>query len=171
MTKSSYLAGACLALTTALMAPTASAACDISETKCVVNGGKCNINFRNVTDQESGSGGGTGLNQSSSVQGIKVKALKENGNTAGNTLTIEAGANKTMNIDKKAKKNFAKIRITSPNMVTVEGVTMSCQDVQAVLNGTGTCKIFNGHTPYGDDRVKYNLGFNCDSGNVTGPGR
>lgn len=27
--------------------PSASAACDISKTKCAVNGGKCNIHFKN----------------------------------------------------------------------------------------------------------------------------
>ena len=151
--------------------PVARAACDISQTKCALNGGKCNIKFLNHTGLGTGSAHRTDLHQKASAQVIKIKAIEDDGGTAGNSLKIQAGASKTMNIDKKAKKDFAKIRITSPNMVTVEGVTMSCEDVQDVLNGTGTCKIFNGHTPYGDDRVKYNLGFNCDSGNVTGPGR
>lgn len=169
--KSTYLAGACLALTTGLMAPAASASCDISATKCAVNGGKCNIKFRNQTAASSGSGGGTGLNQTSAAQTVKVKAIKDNGNKAGNALTINAGASNTMNIEKKANKNFAKIRITSPSMATVDGVTMSCADVQAVLDGNGTCKILHGHKPYGDEHMEYNLGFNCDGGNVAGPGQ
>ncbi|MEO1659935.1 MAG: hypothetical protein AAFR51_03020 [Pseudomonadota bacterium] len=164
-----FLAGTALALSLSLAAPVASADCDISETKCSVNGGKCNVKFRNRTADTSGSSSGTYLSQDSSAQTVKVKALKENGNTAGNVLTVTAGASNTMNFDNKAKKNFAKVRITSPAMARVDGVTMSCQDVIAVLNGNGTCKIFHGYPPYGDEHLDYQLGYSCDGGSVAGP--
>ena len=152
-----------------VITPSAVAACDISETKCALNGGKCNIKFRNQSGEGSGSGGPTELWQKSAAQGIKVKALKENGKTAGNVLSIDAGASKTMNIDKKANKSFAKIRITAPTMDDVEAITMRCDQVQAVLNGNGTCKVFVGQTPIGEIHGYYKLGFNCDGGNVAAP--
>lgn len=149
--------------------PAARATCDLSQTKCAQNGGKCNIKFRNQTAAASGSAGGTDLKQTSSAQTVKVKAVKDNGNSAGNSLTIDAGASNTMNMDKKAKKNFTKIRITSPAMTRVGGVTMSCTDIQAVLNGNGTCKVFHGEPDYGAESLQYQLGYQCDGSNVAGP--
>lgn len=151
------------------LAPAAFASCDISATKCAVNGGKCNIQFKNKTGVHKGLSRGTNLKQMSLTQTIRVKALKENGHSAGNGLTIAADASKTMNVDKKANKNFAKIRIASPNMETVESVTMSCEDVKAVLNGNGTCKVFYGYSLYRDNAFEYDLGYTCDGGNVVGP--
>jgi len=160
-----------LALSTLIMgalAPAAFASCDISETKCAVNGGKCNIKFRNVTGADGGSDAGTNLTQKPSAQTIKVKALKENGDKAGNALTINSPGNKTMNVDKKAHKSFAKIRITSPALATIEGITMGCDEVKKVLNGNGTCKNFNGNDSSGFAVPDYKLGFSCDGGKVTG---
>lgn len=157
------------ALLLAGLAQAAFASCDISETKCAVNGGKCNIQFKNKTGEGKGLSRGSGLKQMSLTQTIKVKALKENGHKAGNTLTIAAEASKTMNVDKKANKNFAKIRMASPNMETVKSVTMSCDDVKAVLNGNGTCKVFYGYSLYRENAFEYALGYNCDGGNVVGP--
>lgn len=157
------------ALAMSVLSPVAFASCDISLTKCAVNGGKCNIKFRNVTGAESGSDKGTRLTQKTSAQTIRIKALKDNGEKTGNALTINAGANKTMNIDKKARRNFDRIRITSPALATIEGITMSCSDVQQVLNGNGTCKIFNGNDGPEFGIPDYKLGFSCDGGNVTGP--
>lgn len=156
------------ALASSVLSPAAFAACDISETNCAVNGGKCNIKFRNVTGEDSGSAHHHPLKQMSLTQTIKVKALKENGNRAGNTLTIYAGDNKTMNVDKKAKKNFAKIRMASPNMETVKSKTMSCDHVKAVLNGNGTCKVFYGYSLYREHAFEYELGYSCDGGKVVG---
>ena len=156
------------ALALGALTPAAFAACDISDTKCAVNGGKCNIKFRNMTGSGSGSATGSPLKQMSLTQTIKVKALKENGHKTGNTLTIYAGDNKTMNVDKKANKNFATIRIASPNMETVKSANMSCNDVKAVLNGNGTCKVFYGYSLYRDNAFEYQLGYSCDSGNVGG---
>ena len=169
MISRTLISGLVLSVSGLLVAPVASATCDISQTKCAVNGGKCNIKFRNQTGISSGSGGGTYLKQTGSAQTVKVKAVKDNGNNAGNSLTINAGASNTMNLDKKAKKNFTKIRITSPAMARVAGVTMSCADVQAVLDGSGTCKIFHGEPAYGAESFEYALGYNCDGGNVSGP--
>lgn len=157
------------ALLLSLLAPAAFASCDISETKCAINGGKCNIHFKNKTGVNKGLSRGTDLKQYSLTQTIRVKALKENGNGAGNALTIAAAASKTMNIDKKANKNFDKIRIASPNMETVNSVTMSCEDVKAVLNGNGTCRVFYGYSLYRKNVFQYDLGYNCDGGNVVGP--
>lgn len=155
------------AIVTTPVTPAAHAACDISQTKCALNGGKCNIKFRNQTGISSGSDSGTDIIQESSAQTVKVKALKDNGDKAGNALTIAAGASNTMNVDKKANKNFAKIRITS--MSTVEGVTMGCSEVQDVLNGNGTCKVFYGYGASGNSHTDFRLGYNCDGGNVVGP--
>ena len=160
---------ALVALSLVPLAPVASASCDISGTKCAVNGGKCNIKFRNVTAANSGSDYNTDLTQRTQAQTVKVKALKENGHKAGNVLTIDSGASKTMNLDKKAKKHFAKIRITSPVMFTVQGVTMDCKHVRQVLNGNGTCKVFVGYPPFGDETLDFQLGYQCDGGNVAGP--
>ncbi|MEL6859371.1 MAG: hypothetical protein AAFO74_13370, partial [Pseudomonadota bacterium] len=69
------LAGTMLVIATAMAAPGASAECDISETKCAVNGGKCNIKFRNKTGDSGGSDGSSNLDQRSSAQTIQVKAV------------------------------------------------------------------------------------------------
>ena len=151
------------------LAPAAFASCDISQTKCALNGGKCNIKFRNVTADHAGLGEGTDLTQRTSAQRVKIKALKDNGEKAGNALTMESYANKTMNMDKKARKGFAKIRITSPPLAGVDPVTMSCTDVQAVLDGNGTCKVFNGYVSNDVAHLDYRLGFSCDGSKVTGP--
>lgn len=157
------------ALALSVITPAAFAACDISETKCALKDGKCNIKFRNVTADISGSSEGTDLTQRTSAQMIRVKALKDNGEKAGNALTIDSYASKTMNVDKKARKGFAKIRITSPALAGVDPVTMSCADVLAVLNGNGTCKVFNGYVSTNFLNHDYKLGFSCDGGKVTGP--
>ena len=151
------------------LAPFAFASCDISQTKCAVNGGKCNIKFRNLTGASRGMDGGTDLSQESWAQIVKVKALKENGQTAGNVLTIGSDASKTMNLDKKANKNFAKIRITSPAMKTVKGVTMGCEDIQNVLDGNGTCKVFHGQYSGAEGYEDYGLGYTCDGSKTVGP--
>ena len=169
MTHRPLLSAFALGLFGTAAAPVASATCDISQTKCALEGSKCNIHFRNRTGDSSGSGGGTDLKQTSSAQTVKVKAVKDNGNSAGNSLTINAGAKNTMNMEKKAKNSFTKIRISSPAMTRVDGVTMNCEAVQAVLNGTGTCKIFHGEPAYGSETLEYQLGYNCDAGKVVGP--
>lgn len=169
MKHQTLFAGLALAAASAVFAPIASAECDISQTKCALNDGKCNIKFRNQTGIGSGSAGGTKLDQTSSAQIIRVKAAKENGNPAGNVLTIEAGTSKSLNLDKKAKKDFARIRISSPTLASVEGVTISCEQVQTILDGNGTCKIFHGTPAYGAEKFDYQLGFSCDGGDVVGP--
>ncbi|MEM9375534.1 MAG: hypothetical protein AAGA72_04890 [Pseudomonadota bacterium] len=80
----------------------AAAQCDISQTKCAINNGKCNIQFKNRTSDTGGSDGSSNIDQSSSAQTIVVKARKANGDKAGNKLQIVAGAKKTMNIEKKS---------------------------------------------------------------------
>ena len=166
----SMMSGLTLVAALFLGAPPADASCDIRETKCYTNNGKCNIKFRNRTGDLGGSDGDSSLDQRGSPQIIRVKAVKDNGKAAGNIINIEAGTSKTMNIDKKWKKDFAKIRISAPTMSTVDGVTMSCDDVLQVLNGNGTCKIFYGIREKSDDRkYKYQLGYQCDGGSVGGP--
>jgi len=141
--------------------------CDISGTRCAINpGGKCNIHFYNRTAKESGLGGPTALKQDGLAQTIKVRALKDNGNVAGNALKIDSGRSKTMNIEKKVGYDFAKIRISSDSDKLVESITMKCDVVIAVLEGNGTCTIFNGKK--GDKNTNY-LGYNCADGTVVGP--
>ena len=165
----STFAGTILCLTAFAAAPLASAQCDISQTKCALNGGKCNIKFKNNTGDSGGSDGGTSLQQNSASQAIQVKARKSNGNKAGNKLVIQLEASKTMNMDKKAKKNFQDIRLSSDNAPTMyKSSVMSCQDIVAVLNGNGTCKVFHGTLKEGEE-VQGLLGYQCDGGNVAGP--
>ena len=103
------------------------------------------------------------------TQTIKVKAPSKKTETGPATrLRIYAGDNKTMNVDKKAKKNFAKIRMASPNMETVKSKTMSCDHVKAVLNGNGTCKVFYGYSLYREHAFEYEQGYSCDGGKVVG---
>ncbi len=54
-------------------------------------------------------------------------------------------------------------------MKSVEGVTMSCEDVQSVLDGNGTCKIFHGQDVNADAYEDYRLGYTCDGSKVVGP--
>ncbi len=160
-----------LAALAVFMAPTAAANCNISQTKCALNGGKCNIHFRNKTGDVSGSDGGTSANQSSSAQTIIVKAKDDSSDRVGNKLQIVAGAKKTMNITKKdnKKNGFSTISIASQDFSKgVKGADMSCEDIQAVLNGSGSCKIFHGVIT-GNARFDFTLGYSCDGGSVSGP--
>ena len=156
------------AIVGALTTAAASADCNISANDCFENG-KCNIKFRNITAERSGSSSKTDLTQRSGAQIVRVKAAKDNGKAAGNILNIEAGASKTMNIGKKWRKGFAKIRISSPTLAATQGVTMSCEDVNKVLAGTGTCKVFNGFRKNASGNIVYQLGYRCDAGKVVGP--
>jgi len=144
--------------------------CDISETKCVVNGGKCNIHFRNRTGDSGGSDGSSKLEQSSAAQAVQVKAIDKGGNRVGNKLVLQVNEKKTMNIDKKAKKNFAEIRIKSDNAPGMyAGSEISCEEIIQILNGNGNCKLFQG-TRKGGGQVQGTIGYQCDGGNVGGPG-
>ncbi len=161
---------ASLAFVFALTAPAASADCDITGNDCFKNG-KCNIKFRNMTAEGSGSSSNTKLTQRSGAQIIRVKAVKDNDKAAGNIINIEAGTSKTMNIEKKYNKEFAKIRISSPTLAGTTGVTMSCTDVNKVLAGNGACKVFNGFRTNASGNIVYQLGYRCDGGNVVGPAK
>ena len=170
MNKPVLVASLALGLMGAIAEPASAQACNISDTKCAVNGGKCNIKFRNRTGDSGGSDGSSTSNQRSSAQTVVVKAKKSNGSKAGNKLQIPAGTSETMNIDKKANKNFQDIQISSQdNGFGVGKVTMSCEDVKAVLNGNGTCKIFHGQRGSARDGYSFFLGYQCDGGNVGGP--
>ena len=169
MKQKTVLASAVFLMAGAFAAPMASATCDISDTKCAVNGGKCNIKFKNRTGDTGGSDGSSNISQTSSAQTVVVKAVKKNGDKAGNKLTIVAGASNTMNLDKKANKNFDYVHISSDaHGGVVYSATMACEDVTAVLNGNGTCKVFHGTKTKGAT-VNYFLGYQCDGGNVGGP--
>ncbi|MEL6692194.1 MAG: hypothetical protein AAFQ12_04065 [Pseudomonadota bacterium] len=152
-----------------LVTPTASAVCDISRTKCAVNGGKCNIHFRNRTGDTGGSDGSSNIQQTSAAQTVKVKARTEASEQTGNKLTIPAGTNKTMNLDRKAKKGFHEIRIHSQNHKDTRSIVMGCEDIKAILNGNGRCKIFHGVRYNIHPAVNFYLGYQCDGGNIGGP--
>lgn len=161
---------ACVSLLGAI--PTASAICDISQTKCAVNGGKCNIHFRNRTGDTGGSDGSSNIDQTSAAQTVKVKARKdksEQSEQVGNKLTIPAGMNKTMNLDRKAKMGFHEIRIHSQNHKDTRSIVMSCDVIKAVLNGNGRCKIFHGVRYNIHPSVNFYLGYQCDGGKIGGP--
>lgn len=144
--------------------------CDISEAKCVVNGGKCNIHFRNRTGDSGGSDGSSKLEQSSAAQAVQVKAIDKGGNRVGNKLVLQVNEKKTMNIDKKARKDFAEIRIKSDNAPGLyDGSEISCAEIIQILNGTGTCKLFQGARKAGG-QIQGTIGYQCDGGKVGGPG-
>lgn len=150
--------------------PAVSAQCDISQTKCALEGSKCNIHFKNRTDDSGGSDGSSNLQQTSSAQTIVVKAIDKNGERQGNKLQIVAGASKTMNLEKKAKKDFLDIQAQSQDFSgVVTSVKITCEEVKAVLNGNGTCKIFHGRKSNAAGNASYYLGYQCDGGNVGGP--
>lgn len=151
-----------------LSAP-ASAVCDITTTKCWGDDSKCNIHFRNHTAHAAGDSGGTHLSQASLVQTVRIKAVKENGNSAGNTVNVLAGEKGTMNLDNKEARDFDHIRISSGSDSVVKGTTMSCEDIIAVLNANGTCKIFNGQEKVQSTILYSTLGYSCDEGNIGGP--
>lgn len=140
-------------------------ACDITTLPCW-NGGKCSIQFKNHTGDGGGDSGGTPIKQSSAAQTIKVKALKSNGDKAGNQLTITAGAKNTMNMENKYEKNFDRVKVSSTNGVT-EGFSLSCNTVKAILKGNGTCKVFHGTTSKSSNT--FVLGYSCDGGKTDGP--
>ena len=176
MRLSPLVGSALCALAIGATAPAAIAECDISQTKCALNGKKCNIHFRNRTGGSGGSDGSSGMKQNSGAQAIQVKAVDEKNNKVGNKLTIQASAKKTMNLDKRAKKGFDAIKITSANAGGwYHGTKIGCDDIIETLNGTGTCKIFAGE--YGgvdEGRVGVSLGnpylgYQCDGGDVGGP--
>ena len=152
-------------------APLASAqVCDISQTKCALNGGKCNIKFKNRTGDSGGSEGSSNINQRSNAMTIVIKARKGNGDKAGNKLQIPAGTSKTMNMGKKANKDFYDVRAMSQDFAgSIQGVTIPCEDIQTILNGTGTCKIFHGIKAKKSGQKSRYIGYQCDSGNVGGP--
>ncbi|MEO0608042.1 MAG: hypothetical protein AAFY82_07405 [Pseudomonadota bacterium] len=174
MKHTTSIVGPVLVFAAVLAAPIASAECDISETKCAVNGGKCNIKFRNRTSDSSGSDGSSAISQTSSAQTIVVKAIDEESNHIGNKLQIVAGASKTMNVENKVNKDkgFDAIKIDSKDFSGhLAPVTMSCEHVQAVLNGNGTCKVFHGYAYGHVGPYDFALGYQCDGGNVGGPKR
>lgn len=138
-----------------------------------MNGGKCNIHFKNKTGDTGGSDGSSNLEQTSAAQTVNVRARKDargQSEKVGNQLSIAAGARKTMNLDKKAKKDFHDIRIYSKtNSSTVRSVVLRCEEIKAVLNGNGTCKIFHGVRVNKNPNVNFYLGYQCDGGKVGGP--
>ena len=163
------ICGIAFSLASLFAPPLASAECDISETKCAQNGGKCNIHFKNRTGDTGGSDGSSSLNQNSAAQAVSVKAVDKQNNKVGNKLIIQAWDKKTMNVAKKAKKGFDGIRITSDNApVMYNGSYMNCADIIETLNGTGICKLFHGTRKQGGE-VEGIIGFQCDGGDVGGP--
>lgn len=158
-----------LAIASLTIGPVAAASCDITETNCWINGGNCNIKFKNRTGDSGGSDGESNLNQTSSAQTVTVKAKDSSNDKTGNKLDIVAGASKTMNIEKKAKKDFDYIQFESADFGSVNASKMKCADVIAVLNGNGTCKVFHGAVTNDAGAVAWYIGYQCDSGNVGGP--
>ena len=151
----------------ALMLPVSYAenVCDITNEKCWSNG-KCNIKFKNKTGESSGYAKGTGVDQESLAQTITIKAAKENGDAAGNKLSITAGASKTMNIEKKYKKNFHHIRVKSST--TDESISIKCGDIKDILRGNGNCNISRGLRTDADGTSFYTLAYSCDNTEVAG---
>lgn len=152
-----------------MSAPSADAACDLSQTKCAKQGAKCSIKFRSLVQAERLPENETGLIQSGSRIVVRVKALADGGTAAGIPLVILPGATKTLQLETKARRTFDKVRISAPLIKAISSTTMSCADVQAVLNGNGRCNIFHGSPPGGRQNHEFGLGYLCDGGRVSGP--
>ena len=147
------------AIATGSSALTASA-CDITDLPWW-DGGKCNIKFKNHTAKGSGSGNSQ-VSQTSAAQTIRVTAKKSNGDKTGNAFTINAGASKTMNLEKK--KDFSFIRITAGN-AGVQAISMNCGAIRNTLRGNGNCNILYGF----EESVRWTLAYSCDNKTVNGP--
>ena len=170
MKHQTILASTVFMIAGAFAAPMASAECDISQTKCAVNGNKCNIKFRNKTGDASGSSGGTTLDQTTMASALWITARDDDGDRVGNQLSLGLGENKTINLTKKAnKKNgFESIKaMVQEKNGPVDPARISCEEIKTILNGSGTCKIFYGRKK--GTTMKYALGYDCDGGNVSGP--
>ncbi|MFN3213441.1 MAG: hypothetical protein ACE37M_10070 [Henriciella sp.] len=170
MKAQTLLASTAFLIAGSLAVPMASAECDISETKCAVNGNKCNIKFRNKTGEASGSSGGTSLDQTTMASYLWISARDDNGDRVGNKLSLGLGENATMNLSKKAKKEngFESIKaMVQEKNGPVDPARISCEEIKTILNGTGSCKIFHGRKK--GTTSKYALGYECDSGRVAGP--
>ena len=142
------------------------AQCDITDLPCWGPDKKCNIKFRNLTGEASGSGTGTWLNQKSMAATIEVSARKADRSRAGsNTLEILAGASKTLNLDKK--KDFDSIRIQNTTNFSgaVLRVRRTCDAIRTTLQGSGTCKVWWGCASAGDCWTA----ITCSGGDVVEP--
>ncbi|MEL6725295.1 MAG: hypothetical protein AAFP81_00405 [Pseudomonadota bacterium] len=152
-----------------MSAPMADAACDISQTKCAKKGAICSIKFHSLVEAEQIPRNNTGLVQSASRIVIRVKALEDGGAAAGIPLVILPGATKPMLFETHARLKFDKIRISAPLIKAISSSTMSCAEVQAVLNGNARCSVFHGSPPGGRQNHEFGLGYQCDGGKVSGP--
>jgi len=155
------------------IAQAAADACDISTLACKDKGNKCNIRFRNLTGEGSGSGGGTKFNQASAAETIYITAIQDDGSKAGsNRISIDDLQDKTMNLDKKT--DFAYIRIQARTKAGAFGgdndIKMGCGDIKATLEGNGVCKVFihekDELSQQGFKVPTYNLVYTCDGQNV-----
>lgn len=138
---------------------------EIQALPCWGGGKKCNIKFRNHTGEVSGSGGGE-YNQISSANTVRISARKADGKRAGsNTLSIDAGGNKTLNLDKK--QDFDRIRIEMSLWLDYgnDTVSMECADVKDVLEENATCKLFV-HQEYRNSTVYDYAAYSCNGGKV-----
>jgi hypothetical protein len=161
-----------IALATALVASAvvagtapalAASTCDITDLSCWGPGKKCNIKLRNKTGLAGGSGAGE-HNQISRAATLRVSARKPDGEKAGsNVITITAGDNKTLNLDKKT--DFSEIRITAFDTAKV---TMGCADIRGTLKGSGRCDVIaatKGKVTMSDVPTFY-LAYKCAGGDV-----
>jgi hypothetical protein len=94
-------------------------------------------------------------------------ARKPDGKKAGkNVITITAGDNKTLNLDKKT--GFSEILITAFDTAKV---TMQCADIRATLKGSGKCDVFTAGTSGGksgglNTATIFYLAYKCAGGDV-----
>ena len=100
-----------------------------------------------------------------------VKALTEAEKKIGNKLTITAGASTAMDVDKKSKKDLQDVGIYSKDFAKkpVRSVILRCDEIKAILNSNGTCKIFYRSRTQDLLIFKYSLGYQCDGGKSGGP--
>ncbi|MEO0607481.1 MAG: hypothetical protein AAFY82_04570 [Pseudomonadota bacterium] len=137
-------------------------ACDLTDLPCW-DGGKCNIKFKNHTAKSSGSGN-SDVSQSSLAQTIRVTAKDSKGKKTGNAFSINAGASKTMNLEKKKDLSFVRIK-TETSGVSIDSLDMKCSALRDVLRGNGNCNILYGY----DTTVQWTLAYSCDNKTVNGP--
>lgn len=144
------------AFTAGSVSASAEVVCDLTDLPCW-EGGKCNIKFKNHTGLASGSGNGI-VDQETLAMSVQVTARKPDGSKTGNGFWIPAGSSKTMNLEKKKKLSWLRIKSRRDD---VHAVRMQCDDIKAVLKGNGNCNVYFGFAKGISNHVE-ELAYSCN---------
>jgi len=144
------------------------AACDISDLPCANSSSKCHIKFRNRTGVQEKTGCyGNSVAQATE---LRISAVDGNGKDLGNTLSIQAGATNTLNLEKKKKEGFSWIKVKPKGNKGVDRIDLSCEQVRSLLVEDAGCKVFVDATKpkggEGEPVVNYVLAMSCNGNDL-----